>query len=75
MHVYSTWEIVICEEYEVGGTHKGAAEDLSLLGVLHRDNRRIVRGCYACQLADSSGMLHRVNWQIVRGCYTVTTGE
>jgi hypothetical protein len=46
MRVYRTWEIVICEEYEVGGTHKGAAEDLSIIGMLHRVDWHIVWGCY-----------------------------
>jgi len=43
---YCTWEIVICEEYEVGGIHKGAVEDLSIIGMLHRVDWHIVRECY-----------------------------
>jgi hypothetical protein len=35
MFVYSMWEIIICEEYEVWDTNKGAAEYLSLLEMLH----------------------------------------
>ena len=46
MRVYSAWENVTCEEYEVGGTQEGAAEDLSVIGMLHRVDWQIVRGCY-----------------------------
>ena len=46
MRVCSTWEIIICEECEVGGTHKGAAEDLSLIRMLHRVIWHIVWRCY-----------------------------